>query len=70
MKIAKRNTSNLVLEWYDTTLMEENEEDLKNFLMMVKEESGKTGLKLNIKNPSLGHPISSLHREQKGKNWK
>ena len=70
MKIAKRNTSNLVLEWYDTTLMEENEEDLKNFLMMVKEESGKTDLKLNIKILSLGHPISSPHSEQKGKHWK
>ena len=43
--------------------MEENEEGLKNFLMMVKEESGKTGLELNIKNLSLWHPISSLHSE-------
>ena len=59
MKIAKRNTSNLVLEWYDTTLMEENEEDLKNFLMMVKEESGKTGLKLNIKKKKTEILVSS-----------
>ena len=32
----------------DTTLMAENEEELKSFLMKVKEESEKTGLKLNI----------------------
>ena len=32
----------------DTTLMAESEEELKNLLMKVKEESEKTGLKLNI----------------------
>ena len=32
----------------DTTLMEESEEELKSFLMKVKEESEKAGLKLNI----------------------
>ena len=32
----------------DTTLMAENEEELKTFLMKVKEESEKVGLKLNI----------------------
>ena len=32
----------------DTTLMEENEEELKSFLMKVKEESEKASLKLNI----------------------
>ena len=40
-----------------TTLMEESEEELKSFLMKVKEESEKVGLKLNIqKTPS---PITS-----------
>ena len=34
----------------DTTLMAESEEELKGFLMRVKEESEKAGLKLNIKN--------------------
>ena len=34
----------------DTTLMAESEEELKNLLMRVKEESEKAGLKLNIKN--------------------
>ena len=32
----------------DTTLMAESEEELKNFVMNVKEEGGKAGLKLNI----------------------
>ena len=45
IKIAGRNSSNLR---YDTTLMEESEEELKSFLMKVKEESEKSGLKLNI----------------------
>ena len=45
IKIAGRNISNL---WYadDTTLMAESEEELKSLLM--KEESEKAGLKLNI----------------------
>ena len=33
---------------YDTTLMAENEEDLKSLLMKVKEETEKAGLKLSI----------------------
>ena len=33
----------------DTTLMAESEEELKNLMMKVKEESEKAGLKLNIK---------------------
>ena len=40
-KIAKRNTNNLRCA-DDTTLMAESEEDLKNLLMKVKEESGKS----------------------------
>ena len=48
IKIAARNTSYLRYA-DDTTLMEESEEELKNFLMKVKEDSGKVGLKLNIK---------------------
>ena len=47
IKIAVRNTSYL-RDADDTTLMEESEEELKNFLMKVKEDSGKAGLKLNI----------------------
>ena len=47
IKIAGRNINNLRYA-DDTTLMEENEEQLKNLLMKVKEESEKTGLKPNI----------------------
>ena len=47
IKIAGRNISNLRYAG-DTTLMAESEEELKNLLMKVKEESEKVGLKLNI----------------------
>ena len=47
MKIARRNINNLRYT-DDTSLMEESEEELKNLLMKVKEESEKVGLKLNI----------------------
>ena len=45
--IAKRNINNLRYA-DETTLMAESEEELKNLLMKVKEESEKVGLKLNI----------------------
>ena len=47
IKTARRNIKNLKYE-DDTTLMAENEEELKSFKMKVKEESEKAGLKLNI----------------------
>ena len=47
IKISGRNINNLRNAGH-TTLMAENEEELKNLLMKVKEESEKTGLKLNI----------------------
>ena len=47
IKIAGRNTNNLRYA-DDITLMAESEEELKCFLMKVKEESEKVGLKLNI----------------------
>ena len=46
IKIARRNISNLRYA-NDTTLMAESEEELKNLLMKVKEESEKVGFKLN-----------------------
>ena len=47
IKIARRNINNL--RYADnTTLMAESEEELKSFLMKMKEESEKIGLKLNI----------------------
>ena len=47
IKIAGRNINNLRYA-DDTTLTAESEEELKNLLMKVKEESEKVGLKLNI----------------------
>ena len=47
IKIAGRNINNLRYE-VDTTLMEENKEQLNSLLMKEKEESEKVGLKLNI----------------------
>ena len=47
IKIAGRNINNLRYA-DDTTLMAENEEELKSLLMKVKEESEKVGLRLNI----------------------
>ena len=52
IKIAKRNISNLRYA-DDTTLMAESEEELKSFLMKVKEESEKFGLKLNIQKTKI-----------------
>ena len=58
VKIARRNISNLRYA-DDTTLMVESE--LKNFLMKVKEESEKVGLKLNIQKTKImaSGPITS-----------
>ena len=47
IKIAGRNI-NILRYADDTTLMAESKEELKSFLMKVKEESEKVGLKLNI----------------------
>ena len=52
IKIARRNISNLRYV-DDTTLMAESEEEPKNLLMKVKEESGKVGLKLNIQKTKI-----------------
>ena len=52
IKIAGRNIKHLRYA-DDTTLMAENEEELKSLLMKVKEESKKVGLKLNIKKTKI-----------------
>ena len=52
IKIAWRNINNLRYA-DDTTLMAESEEELKNLLMKVKEESEKVGLKLNIQKTKI-----------------
>ena len=60
IKIARRNINNLRYT-DDTTLMAENEEELKSLLMKVKEESEKVGLKLNIQKIKImaSSPITS-----------
>ena len=60
IKIARRNINNLRYA-DDTTLMAESEEELKSFLMKVKEESEKVGLKLNIEKLRSWHLVFSLH---------
>ena len=52
IKIARRNINNLRYA-NDTSLMAESEEELKNLLMKVKEESEKVGLKLNIQKTKI-----------------
>ena len=60
IKIAGRNINNLRYA-DDTTLMAENEEELRNLLMKMKEESEKAGLKLNIQKTKImaSNPITS-----------
>ena len=56
IKIAGRNINNLRYA-DDTTLTAESEEELKSFLMKVKVERGKAGLKFNIQKTNLMAPI-------------
>ena len=60
IKIAGRNNNNLRYA-DDTTLMAESEEELESFVMKVKEESEKVGLKLNIQKTKImaSGPIAS-----------
>ena len=60
IKIAGRNINDLRYA-DDTTLMAESEEELKSFLMKVKEESEKVGLKLNLRKTKItaSGPITS-----------
>ena len=64
IKIAGRNINNLRYA-DDTTLMAESEEELKSFLMKVKEESEIVGLKLNIQKTRImaSGPITSCQIE-------
>ena len=60
IKIARRNTDNLRYA-NDTTLITKSEEELKSFLMKMKEESEKVGLKLTIQKTKImsSGPINS-----------
>ena len=68
-RFAMENINNLRYA-DDATLMAESEEELKNLLMKVTEESGKVGLKLNIQETKImaSGPITSW--QQDGKQWK
>ena len=69
IKIVGRNINNLRYA-DDTTVMAESEEDLKSFLMKVKKESEKAGLKLNIQKTKImaTSPITSWQID--GGKWK
>ena len=69
IKIARRKISNLNYA-DDITLPAESEEELKNLLMKVKEESEKAGLTFTIKKGKSWHPVPSLHGKYMGKRWK
>ena len=60
IKIARRNINHLRYA-DDTTLIAESEEKLKNLLMKVKEDTEKTGLKLNMQKTKItaSGPITS-----------
>ena len=67
IKTARKSINNLRYA-NDTTLMAESEEELKSFLIKVKEESEKVGLKLNIQKTKImaSSPISSWQKKKNG----
>ena len=69
IEIAGRNINNLRYA-DDTTLMAESEEELKSFLMKVKEESETVGLSSTFRKQRSWHLVPSLHEKQMGKQWK
>ena len=60
IKTAGRNINSLTYA-DDRILMAESEEELKSFLMRLREESEKAGLKFNIQKLKSWHPVPSLH---------
>ena len=75
LKLGPRLPGEISVTWYadDTTLMAESEEELKSFLMKVKEESEKAGLKLNTQKTKImaSDPINSwqIDGEKKWNQW-
>ena len=62
IKIARRNINNhRYTDIDDTTLMAENEEELKSLLIKVKEENEKAGLKLNIQKLRSWYQVPLVH---------
>ena len=68
IKIAGRNINKLRCADH-TTLMAETEEELKNLLMRVKEESGKADLKLNIQKYKIMPSSLIISRKIEGGKW-
>ena len=68
IKTAGKNNNNI--RYADNTLMAEKEEELKSFLMRVKEVSRKAGLKLNIHTTQIMALLPSLQSKLTWKNWK
>ena len=69
IRIGGRNINNL--RYVDnTTLMAESEEELKNLLMRVKEESERASFRLNIKKLRLWYPAPLTAWQTEGKRWK
>ena len=69
IKIVRRNINNLKYA-DDTTLMAESKDELKSFLMRVKEESEKVDLKLNIKKTKIMASFPITSRQIEGNKWK
>ena len=67
--ITGRNINNVKFA-DDTTLMAENEEELKSLLMKVKENSEKVGLKLNIHKTKIMASGPTTSWQIEGKQWK
>ena len=65
IKIARRNINNLRYA-DDTTLMTKSEEELKSFLMNVKEKSEKAGLKLQIRNTKIISSVPTISHKMDG----
>ena len=64
IQVAKRNINNF--RFADTTLMAKIEEELKSLLMRVKEESEKSGLKLNIQKTKIMATSPIILRQTEG----
>ena len=62
IKIAGRNINNL--RYADDTIMAESKEELKSFLMKVKEKSEKVGLKVNIQKTKIMASRSEEHTSE------
>ena len=69
IKTPRKNINNL-RHADDTTLLAESEDELKSFLMRVKEESEKVDLKLNIKKTKIMASCPITSRQIEGNKWK